>query len=327
MPLTLEALQFNHDPTAATHDALTIRRNATATLPTPEWRRTISILPEDSLAAYAIRDTLGNRLTIRGQFRRTDPNVTRAEVRAVAPTDLRGVTDDRLRRAALRSQSISGNVLGDVAATPITFLPSGESNFEPLELDNVPLWGAGVGVHTVTWVWQARLQPTEPWVDFAASAHRIYTLLQLPRAPWQQTPAVDTNTQLPWTEVLDYACQWAAGAQTLDDAATQVTRCAYALGPHLVEYDCPNGGATHYAWPAFNCTAFLELLRGGVGNGRYVNCSDCATVVSAFANILGCDLWQSRMGWNFALNPIRAIGSAVWQTACNWPAFSRRCGP
>jgi hypothetical protein len=28
------------------------------------------------------------------------------------------------------------------------------------------------------------------------------------------------------------------------------------------------------------------------------------------------------MGSNFRLNPIRAIGSGVWQPACNWPGFS-----
>ena len=51
----------------------------------------------------------------------------------------------------------------------------------------------------------------------------------------------------------------------------------------------------------------------------YVNCSDCATFTSTFSNVLGCDLWQSRMGppvGQFALNDMLAIGSNVWQTAC-----------
>jgi hypothetical protein len=53
-----------------------------------------------------------------------------------------------------------------------------------------------------------------------------------------------------------------------------------------------------------------------------VNCSDCASIVSTFANALGCDLWQSRMGWFFGLNPMLGIGSSVWQPACGWTSFS-----
>jgi len=53
-----------------------------------------------------------------------------------------------------------------------------------------------------------------------------------------------------------------------------------------------------------------------------VNCSDCATITSTFANLLGCDLNQSKMGNGFALKPLLAIGSSVWQTACGWTTFS-----
>jgi hypothetical protein len=101
-----------------------------------------------------------------------------------------------------------------------------------------------------------------------------------------------------------------------------VTRAIYDLGPMTVVYDCPGGGATHYASPKLNLTAFLDRLRGGPGNGVYVNCSDCATILSTFANLLGCDWWQSRMGYSFDLNPLLAIGSSVWQTACGWTSFN-----
>jgi hypothetical protein len=53
-----------------------------------------------------------------------------------------------------------------------------------------------------------------------------------------------------------------------------------------------------------------------------VNCTDCATITSTFANALGCDLWQSRMGYGFDLNELLSIGSNVWQTACGWGGFS-----
>jgi hypothetical protein len=146
--------------------------------------------------------------------------------------------------------------------------------------------------------------------------------LDLPTAPWQQQPYASSNAQLPWTEVLDYACNWAFGATAAVDAACGVTRNIYQLGPGRITYDCPGYGNTHYAYPTFNCTAFLDRLRGGPGAGYYVNCTDCATFVASFANALGCDLWESRMGWSFGLNPLLGIGSAVWQPACGWPGFS-----
>jgi hypothetical protein len=63
-------------------------------------------------------------------------------------------------------------------------------------------------------------------------------------------------------------------------------------------------------------------LGGGIGNGMYVNSTDCAAIVSTFANALGCDLWQSRMGYGFSTNPVLTIGSRIWQKPCLWPGLT-----
>jgi hypothetical protein len=201
MSVTLEALKFNHDPRSAANGALNLRRNALVPVDVPEWRRTASIHPEDSPAAYALRETLGNKLVVRGQFRCADPQIQRVEIRTVAPDEPGPGADLWLRRAAANRYSAAGNVLGEVAPTVVTFSAQGETGFEALELHNVRLWSAGVGTHVVTWVWQYRLPGGGAWTDFATSSHRIYTLLRLPGPPWQQAPALPTNTQLPWTEV------------------------------------------------------------------------------------------------------------------------------
>ncbi|MET0622686.1 MAG: hypothetical protein ABW250_06895 [Pyrinomonadaceae bacterium] len=334
MSISLEAIKFNHDPNSATVDALNIRKNATQFVNVPEWRRGISVVPEDAPAAYALKETQGKTITIQAKFKRADPSITTCYVRAIdpvaypkAPAGCLGTIYSLLVallgglfRAILRA--LFGNVLGEVKEKQVTFTASGETNFETFQLQYVKLWSAGVGVHTTTWRWQYRIQAADPWTDFTTSTHRIYTILGLPTAPWQQTPYNSGNTQLPWAEVLDYACTWAAATKNPDAAAGGVTRAVFGLGPAVVEYDCPGGGSTHYAWGSFNCTAFLDRLHGGVGNGVYVNCTDCGTFVSSFANILGCDLWQSRMGWGFDLNEILGIGSNVWQTACGWGGFS-----
>jgi hypothetical protein len=303
MAARLEAIAFNHDPLTP-QNGLNLRRDASAFVTIPEWRQGASLNPEDSIAAYAVNEARRRRPNLQVQLRRTGAVVPSVEVRAVDPAG------DR-------------NVLGSVRARRVTFLPDGRSRFETFELEGSRLHRAAVGVHTVTWRWEVRADSQQPWVPFEETSHRIYTVLSVPRQPWQQFPAMMSNTQLPWTAVLDHACRWAAGARTLDEAAERITRAVFDLGPEVVEYDCPAWGAPRYTVPYFDCSAFLDLLRGGLGRGRYVNCSDCATIVSTFANSLGCRLWQSGMGVvPFALNPIVAIGGSRWRTACDWGGFT-----
>ena len=83
MSLQLEAIKFNHDSTSANTDALNLRKNASAFVHVPEWRRGISVNPEDSPAAYALKPTQGNTLTVQAQFRGTDPELQNVEVRAI----------------------------------------------------------------------------------------------------------------------------------------------------------------------------------------------------------------------------------------------------
>ena len=291
--LAIEAVKFNHNPNAATRDGLNIRRDATHFITVPEWRRFVCVNPEDSPVAYALAPTKGNPITIEVSLSSTDPSVAFVEVR----------------------------VQHHVEARPLNFT-NGKTGFVTFELVNPPVAHGRVGVWDVDWHWEYRLGPQHPWHFFATTRHRFYVVLEVPTGPWQQAPYNAANTQLPWTDVLDYACRWADGATSTDMAAALVTQAVYALGPSIVTYDCPGGGSSHYSLGNFDCTAFVERLRGGIGNGVYVNCSDCATIVSTFANALGCNLWQSRMGWGFALNELLAIGSSVWQTACGWGSFN-----
>ena len=207
MPVTLEAVAFNHDPADAATSALNVRRNATVPGRVPEWVRG----DRESVAAYAINPTRGQTITIRAQLRRTGSGPPSVEVRAIGPGS-------------------QGNVLGEVTPRVVTFLGGGVSAFEIFELRNVRLAALGVGIHTVRWRWQLRVDPHQPWSEFAESSHRVFSVLSVPRAPWQQQLFVPANTQLPWTDVLEFACRWAGSARTLDDAATRVTEAVFGLG-------------------------------------------------------------------------------------------------
>jgi hypothetical protein len=66
---------------------------------------------------------------------------------------------------------------------------------------------------------------------------------------------------------------------------------------------------------SFNCRGFLEDLHGKDFPVR-VNCDDCASIVSAFSNILGCNLSQMYIepvnAAEIGLKPIIRIGSNTW---------------
>lgn len=318
--IRVESIAFNYDPAGGASDALNIRKNAAAWVNVPEWQRGVSVNPEDSPAAYAIAPTTGHTLHVQATLSCDDPAVQVAWVRAVdnvifppPPVGCWGIIVGLFR---LLLQLLHGNVIGEVAARQVSFT-NGQSGPQIFDLINVKLPHARVGVHTTEWRWQYR-DAAGIWNDLPqVTKHRIYVLLDTPTAPWQQTPYNPANLQLPWTDVLDFACNWATGAADTDAAAGAITRNVYDLGPALVTYDCPGGGGSHYSAGGFDCTAFIDRLKGGFGMGMYVNCSDCATFTSTFANVLGCDLWQSRMGSGFfLLNDILAIGSATWEPPC-----------
>ena len=310
--VVLEAVAFNWDFASVT-DGLNIRRNASTPVTLPEWQEGYSTRPEDSPAAYSLADTVGHHIVIRARFRRNDPGLHAVEIRALEGRE--GEEDDD-------DQHVCGNVLGRVEARNVTFGAGGQTTMEPFELHEVRLHDWGVGARTVVWRWQYR-HGHGPWNPIATTRHRIYSLLAVPTAPWEHQILVGSNAELPWTDVLDYACEWAFGSRTTDEAAALLPRSVYCLGPSVITYDCPGGGSSHYSmYGGFDCTAFLERLAGGTGLGYYVNCSDCATITSTFANAVGCDLWQSQMGYYFDLNDILGIGSTVWQTCCGWGGFS-----
>jgi hypothetical protein len=299
--IQLEAIVFNHDPQSSAN-GLNLRRDAAQITPVPEWQRGAGVTPADSSVAYAVNEARRADPTIVALFRRMDPAIASVDVRTVVPA--------------------GQSVLGTVRPRTVGFLADGTSGFVAFALDGPSLRTGGVGVHELTWRWQFRPDAQQPWTDFDESRHRVYVVLSTSRPPWVQQPYVTANTQLPWTTVLDYACRWAASAQTLDQAAALVTQAVFGLGPGVISYGCAVFGTPQYSEPYFQCTAFLDRLRGGFGRGVWVNCTDCATIVSTFANILGCRLWQSPMGNFFALNETIAIGGGSWRTACDWGGFN-----
>ncbi|MCP5091520.1 MAG: hypothetical protein GY949_11415 [Gammaproteobacteria bacterium] len=302
MTISLVSLTFNHNPQSARTSALNIRRNAQDIVRIPEWRAGDA----DSFpAAYSIFDTAGAAVEVK--------------------VDLTGPANTRVYVRAIPASSFTLNVLGQTETIAVNFPPNGVRRNVGLRLLNPLFVLIGVGVYDVAWRWQARRGLAGRWRDFGTSRHRIYVVLRQPTRPWLQQPFTASNTQLPWAEVLDWSCRWGALAKSTNIAAVAITAAVSRLGLRRIAYDCRGGNPTNYSYPDFDCTAFLERLSGGYGRGPRVNCSDCATIVSTFANAIGTDLWQSRM-FNqivpFRCNLMRPIGAPFFGAVCGSGLFN-----
>lgn len=323
MSLQLKSIAFNHPAAANVKFTIDIRRNRTQSVQVPEWLNTPEEVRADP-AVYVIerirRDV--RNLTLSVSLVSTDASIQAATIRAV-------------------SQHISPrDFLGNVVAKRVRFPEAGVPVTVNFNLTNSQLLALGVNMYNVVWDWQFSLTGNaHDFQAFDTSRHKIYAVLATPTLPWTQNSDDD---QLPWTEVLDWACAWAEGAHDLDEAATRVTQSVYNLGRILVdidglgrltplfEYDCPGGGGHHYIDPGiFHCGRFLMRLNRAPSDGPFVNCDDCAAIVSTFANVLGCNLAQVMMGpaeGAFNLNPAILIGALPgdWKVGCpvTVPSFS-----
>jgi hypothetical protein len=307
MSVAVTAVAFDHGRGLPGSYTVPLRFNEAQPVLLPEWQRGNRF---PSVAAY-----LGDRL----------PSIATVLVRfAVAPGESR-LLEIRAGARLVAPFSPAGPLLPDLPPLLIAFTAAGDSGWCAFPLDTTGL-SASVSASTHQWTWQFRRSIYESWTDFDVTFHRIYVLLSAPTAPWLVWPADPSNASLPRTDALDFACIWAAGARNEIEAATRITRAVFQLGGPLLSYDAAVG-APHYTVlgvPRFLCDAFIDRLRGGDGAGPLVNCSDCATIVSTFANLLGADLWQSKMGLvgeGFRLNPILAIGSNQWSTVLGGFSF------
>lgn len=333
MSIQVHQIQFCWNPKDPSSSAIPIRKNAANRLPNPEWSHDRTSPFGNAPVAYAINPTRGHKIFIKVSFKTKDTSLFGKEVEARAIQPPIGYPYNPYLSPYLNYVQVvlttQVNVLGEVKARTVKFNNKGESAFESFELINHRLAERGIGINQVKWHWQFRSSIGRPWVDIDRSEHKVYSLLELPNGPWSGPSGDDFS--LPWTEVLDQACTWAKGARTLSQAAGRVTNAVFNLGPVLLEYNC----ATFfpgYVLPVnlqgdafFNCTAFLEHLQTGRGT-RYVICTDCAAIVTTFSNILGCNLWQSKMYTKgvtfFKVNPVLAIGNFQWDLPCGTPGFA-----
>jgi len=296
--ITLDSIGFCYDPSGASVCSLQLRKNFEQNNNFPEWVPGTTNA-EQSVAAFAIGNISGKTPTIQVHLSMVGSPNNSVYIKATAS---------------------SGNVLGNIDKTEVHF-PASSANAHTtsaiLNLSNETMTSGGIQSNDFTWTWYYKIGNAS-WIQLATTNHRIYVILDTPAAPWKTSRTNPTINQLPWIDVLDHAVNWAATAVNETSAATKITNHVYS------NLNLTYQGGTAYIlqgatapWKTvFLCTEFLNMLAGESGTpGKAVNCTDCATIVTTFSNILGCQLTESRMvkkgnlATGFKINKTMLIGA------------------
>ncbi len=277
MALALNTITFNHDPFSASTSALNIRRNKDFEVPVPEYDAAVPQTPAESCAAYAKQETTGQPVFVRVELTKTGPGNPHFEVRAQG-----------------------GGLLGALDAQAVSFTGGAVSQTADFLLSHRNF--SRIARQDVTWQWQFRQQGNPSWQPLAVTSHRIYVVLKVPPAPWTQALADKRN---PWTDLLDFCCQIAAGKKNAPAAAESVTKKVHT--GYSLRYDIDSGSPRYDFWQtgnSFNLTNWINyVLKGNPPanpifcNGSaeqykdywIVNCYDCAASSALMAKVLGAD--------------------------------------
>jgi len=160
--------------------------------------------------------------------------------------------------------------------------------------------------HLVTWRWSVRIGRGD-WEELVPTQHVVYTVVRRPHAPWGRKRS--QLIEIPWLEALDLACEWAIGASNVEEVCERVTKEVWRssileYSPTFMRYVEEYPGCI---WPKsfswFQCGEFLRFVKHAKELSQQsqaiepatVDCTDVATIVCTFANLLGADLYQDRL--------------------------------
>ncbi len=212
--------------------------------------------------------------------------------------------------------------LGDAAAPPVRVVvegtPAAESSIvkagEPVTVRMAasPVPSVARVEQAFRWHFEAKAADGK-WSEVPGSDQEVTVRLYGVLGNTQGTAA----PELPWVAVVDDAT--AAVKGTANDAAG--TRAA--LVRHIYEemglsYDRAQGASHYTAYAGSYSNASFRLARFlKRSSGSIVNCSDCASILSTYSNMVGAELKYTIILSGFNLNPILGIGATTFGSPFN----------
>lgn len=218
--------------------------------------------------------------------------------------------------------SLALTVSGDVGEAPVELTVSGWGATQQALPGDVPVFtrdaalgtGPGVVEESLTLTWSVDGAP----IGTQTLPVRLYALLGPPTFTETGVPYA------PWVAAIDPALRAIQGVEPTDEAVlSALTEWIYRdLG---LSYDTRYGMSAYTAYAGrgydhgeFDFTSFLSRA-----NGTVINCSDCASILEGYADMIGANLEYTIILQNFDLNFIKAIGGTDY-TRC--PFGPSGCG-
>jgi hypothetical protein len=278
--LRVTNIKFNHDTSSSSKDAINIRRSCSKGIDVPngEWIDSGDIVTNEPFCY-----TTNRAVTVKARFEASG-FITSAVIRATCAGAC-GSLSSLLPTNVVFAGGVSSPEYVEFSMTNRTLSCIDRS------LGGMLLWTAD----SINGQSGCNMNDSGP--------HFVYTILGEPKPPWKNKYGEKENA---WTNALELACQWACGAATEHQAASSITIGVNASGSF--QYEVKKGEAKYVDGANVELTEFISRVNGGDGLDADVNCTDCAAFVVSLSNLIGCELYSSRMGYDFDTRPYTAIG-------------------
>lgn len=161
--------------------------------------------------------------------------------------------------------------------------------------------------HPVAWRFEAK-DASGAWREIPGAGSSVTVRLYGVLGNTQGT----TAPNLPWVAVVDDATRAVNGAAA-DAAGVRSALVRHVYQELGLSYDRAQGASHYTSYAGTYAAAGFKLARFlGRDFGPIVNCSDCASILSTYANMIGADLSYTIITSSFSLHPILGIGASAF---------------
>jgi len=287
-------IKFNWDPSSSASDAINIRQDYSNAygISSGEWVKGGTNIP----VCY----TTNRAVTIKASFTVQPANITSADIWALS-TDSDGSLGDVVKTNVTFVSGVATDVVFQISGKTPSCIQKTTSDLWQWKMENLNGSGSAAGNLNVS------------------GPHTVYTILNEPVPPWDNTPANKSNA---WATALNFAISSAScnGDSTESSALAHITEYLHSATFGKI-YEITNGASGFGMGNKTNGTFDLTSYMTGASN--IVNCADQAAGVSVCSRLLGIAsdyLYMKPFGYLLTTDLV-GIG------ACNNPFYPNEAPP
>jgi|GEM_PF-1574995 len=263
-----------------------------------------------------VGDGKTTKFKINAKFKFSDSNGDNVPIKALileeaSSSEVVDVVTGAVTGAAPSGYPISNEVIVQrEKGSLINWFPT-KTNYAVFEFSDLGVNGFSRKSINIAWQYKDN---SDAWTTMRSIPVTVYYIPNKPNLPWIINES--NNSQNPWTDALDMLLTWGVNNMSdKTDIATQIT--TYVNSSLNLKYDTSMGASKYCVKQGyFKSTSFISDAKSKTG--AIVNCTDCATIVSTFSNLIGANLYQVRFENTkyrgiFYCNKIISIGYKTWE--------------